>query len=163
MRLRDVPHILLPSAANSYRPYALGKPVLTFLLAIVVASEALLVASMYHVNPSQFFMAAVASAPTTATQGPVGGGQVWLGYMAGALSDPVFATNAALVAVIVVLLVVLGVTSLRHIRIQPTDMLLTGGAVLVLAVFLLWVNVALLTHPGGDSGLAPQGPGQYHW
>jgi len=155
-------HALLPSAGNSYRPYLLRKESLAFFLGVVVAAEGLLVASLFGLNPSQALLTASAIQFETAPAAP-GTVPSLLAQMALAASDPAAAADWALGAVAVVLAVLLVLAVVLHIRIQPTHLILPGAAVLLLALFLLWVNVTYQGTSSGDRGLAAPGPAQYHW
>lgn len=65
-------------------------------------------------------------------------------------ADPRFAAGWMLALVASLLVVVLGLTFTKHVQIQPTEVLVPGAMVAVVAVSLLYLNGALLA-PGSQA------------
>ncbi len=154
---------LLPGPGNSYRPLMLRKEALAFFMAVVLAVEGLYVASLFGVNPSQVFLAAVAEAPAATTPSSVQSAQLLLAQSARTAGDPRTAATWALGAVAIVLAVILVLTVVVHVHIQPFHLILPGAAILLLALFFLWSNAVYAPSGPGDRGLAAPTPAQYHW
>jgi len=163
MKLRDVTHAIIPTSHNAYRPWALRKEAFAFFLGVVLAAEGLFVASLYHVNPSQTFLAAVAAAPANVAPAPVQTAQQAMQSLALAASDPQTAAAWVLWSVVAVLSVLLALAVVVHMRIQPGHLVLSGAVVIALAVFFIWCNATLWGPASGDKGLAAPTPAQYHW
>lgn len=165
----------VPGPGNSYRPHLLRKSGIAFFFAAVLVAEGLFAASLYGVNPSQTFLAAAAAAPVSTAPAPLSTVQNVLRSVARILSDPQTAALWGLSTIAAVLVLLLLIAMLVHVRIQPTDLLVPGGAVVVLALFCIWCNAAVLappqgparlndfSHSGGDNALAAPTPAQYHW
>lgn len=133
--------LLLPSPANSYRPKALSKNTVAFFLAVVLVAEGLFVSSLFGVNPSEMMISAVAAAPVPAEgQGAVGKTGVVVKTIATYMSQPLTITDGVLLAVVLILLVLITITTLKHAHIQPSDLTLPATVVVGIALVLLALN-----------------------
>jgi len=140
--LKQASLLLLPAPGNSYRPKALQKNTIAFLLAVVLVAEGLFVSSIFGVNPSELMISSVAAAPVPAAgQGTVGHTGAVVKAVATFMSQPLTMTDGILIAVIIVLLALIALAMLRHAHIQAHDLTLPALVVVGIALVLLTLNL----------------------
>ena len=149
--LRKAKLLVLPVPGNSYRPKALQKSTVAFFLAVVLVAEGFFVSSLFGVNPSETMLSAVAVAPVPAQgQGAIGHMGAAVKAVSSYLSQPLAVTDAVLLSVVLVLLVLIAITTLKHAHIQPGDLTLPALVVVGIALVLLGLN----TWYGGTYAIA---------
>ena len=162
----SVRHYIAPSQENVYRPHLLGRSWLVFFFAVTLAVEGFLVSGLVaQQNNGTFLTAAITShvfqdnslAGTTQEMHSIV--QSTARQLTQTMDNPDFA-NAILGSVGSLLFIVVILTFVVHIDVQPRDALLGGMVVATIALLCVAANIHFLSgstpkEAAGISALAP--------